>query len=54
MFFKKTRKISYITESQIVRDLIYSHAGILQAAFGFEYQPLMQNVQCTAMMKFTA
>lgn len=44
MFFKKSRKIGYITESQIVGDLAYSHTGILQAAFGFEHQPLMQNV----------
>ena len=44
MFFKKTGKIGYITESQIVGDLTYGHAGILQAAPGFEHQPLMQNV----------
>lgn len=43
MFFKEPGKIGNIAESQIVGDLAYGHAGILQATFGFEHQPLMQN-----------
>lgn len=49
MFFKEAGKIGNIAESQIVGDLAYRHAGILQATFGFEHQPLMQNayaLQC--------